>query len=88
MRIKKGYFLHKVGDECIVMQDTSAGVDFTNIINLNKTAEFLWHKLENKDFDKDIIARALLENYEVSETTAAADADKFAAQLRSAGVLE
>lgn len=88
MRIKKGYFLHKVGDECIVMQDASAGVDFTNIINLNKTAEFLWHELENKEFDKEIIEKILLDNYEVSEAQAAADADKFAGQLRSAGVLE
>lgn len=80
--------MHKVGDECIVMQDASAGVDFTNIINLNKTAEFLWHELENKDFDKEIIAKVLLDNYEVSEDKADADAEKFAAQLRSAGVLE
>lgn len=88
MKIRKGLFLHTIGDECIVMQDGSSNVDFSNILNLNPTAVFLWQAIGEEDFDDERIARMLTEHYEVSEEQARRDARAFIGMLKEAQVIE
>lgn len=86
MKIKKGLFLHNIGDECIVMQDGSSNVDFSNILNLNPTAVYLWKEIGEQEFDAAKIMQLLAEHYEVTEEQARRDAEKFVGMLEEAGV--
>lgn len=88
MKIKKGFILHRIGDEYIIMQDGSSNVDFSKVINLNKTSAMLWKAMENKDFDVNTLAKALTEHYEIDVTTAHRDAQKFIGSLQQEGVIE
>ena len=86
MRIKEGLFLHKIAEECIVMQDGSSNIDFSNIINLNPTAAFLWTEIEHQEFDTDRLVQILTEHYDVTEEQAYKDAEAFIKHLQEAGV--
>lgn len=86
MKIKTGLFLHKIGDECIVMQDGSSHIDFSKILNLNPTAEYLWEALVHKEFDTNKVALLLTDRYEVSEEQARRDAEEFIKRIQEAGV--
>lgn len=86
MKIKTGLFLHKIGDECIVMQDGSSHIDFSNILNLNPTAEYLWEALGHKEFDTSKVTLLLTDRYEVSEEQARRDAEEFIKRIQEAGV--
>lgn len=88
MRIRKGLFLHTIGDECIVMQDGSSNVDFSNILNLNPTAVYLWQALGEDDFDDERIVGMLTEHYDVTEEQARRDAHTFIGMLKEAQVIE
>lgn len=88
MKIRKGLFLHTIGDECIVMQDGSSNVDFSNILNLNPTAVYLWQAIGEEDFDAERIVRMLTEHYDVTEEQARRDAHTFIDMLQEALVIE
>lgn len=88
MRIKKGFSLHKIGNECIVIQDETLDIDFDCILNLNPTAVWLWEELENKEFDALRIAQMLTERYDVTEKRALLDAEEFVRRLQAADVIE
>ncbi len=87
MRIKEGLFLHKIGDECIIMQDGTSNVDFSNILNLNPTAAYLWTEIGNQEFDAGSITQMLTEHYDVTEEQASLDAAGFINKLKEAGVV-
>ncbi len=87
MRIKEGLFLHKIGDECIIMQDGSSNVDFSNILNLNSTAAYLWSTIGNLEFDTASVTKILTEHYEVTEEQARLDAEEFIRKLKEADVV-
>ncbi len=87
MRIKEGLFLHKIGDECIIMQDGTSNVDFSNILNLNPTAAYLWTEIGNQEFDADSITQMMTEHYDVTEEQARLDAADFIKKLKEAGVV-
>lgn len=88
MKIKEGLFLHKIADECIIMQDGTANIDFSNILNLNPTAAWLWTEIGNQEFDADKIVQMLTNHYEVTEEQARRDAEDFVKKLVEAGVTE
>lgn len=88
MKLKEGLFLHKIADECIIMQDGTASIDFNNILNLNPTAAWLWTEIGNQEFDADKIVQMLTDHYEVAEEQARRDAEAFIKKLAEAGVTE
>lgn len=61
MKIKPEFMLHQIGEEYIVMHDGSTNVDFSRIINLNRTAAYLWQRFRDEDFDVDALTAALTE---------------------------
>lgn len=87
MRIREGLFLHKIGDECIIMQDGSSNVDFSNILNLNPTAAYLWTTIGNQEFDAASITQIITEHYDVTEEQARLDVEDFIKKLKDAGVV-
>ena len=87
MKIKPEFMLHQIGEEYIVMHDGSTNVDFSRIINLNRTAAYLWQRFRDKDFDADALTAALTERYDVVPEQARHDAEAFIQSLQRCGIL-
>lgn len=87
MKIKPEFMLHQIGEEYIVMHDGSTNVDFSRIINLNRTAAYLWQRFRDKDFDVDALTAALTERYDVASEQARRDAEAFIQSLQRCGIL-
>lgn len=88
MKIKPEFMLHRIGEEFIVMHDGSTNVDFSRIINLNRTAAYLWQRFRDEDFDSVILARALTERYDVTSEQAHLDAEAFIQSLQHCGIID
>ncbi len=87
MKIKPEFMLHQIGEEYIVMHDGSTNVDFSRIINLNRTAAYLWQRFRDADFDVDALTAALTERYDVAPEQARRDAEAFIQSLQRCGIL-
>lgn len=87
MKIKPEFMLHQIGEEYIVMHDGSTNVDFSRIINLNRTAAYLWQRFCDADFDVDALTAALTERYDVVPEQARRDAEAFIQSLQRCGIL-
>lgn len=87
MKIKPEFMLHQIGEEYIVMHDGSTNVDFSRIINLNRTAAYLWQRFRDEDFDVDALTAALTERYDVVPEQARRDAEAFIQSLQRCGIL-
>ncbi|MBQ9742845.1 MAG: PqqD family protein [Ruminococcus sp.] len=86
MKIKENFMLRKVADCFVVVPVGAAVSEFNGMINLNDVGAFLWQLLENDTTEEDVV-KALLEQYDVDEATAAADVAKFISELRNADLL-
>ncbi len=87
MILKKDFALRQIADEWIVLPLAAETVNFNGMLNLNESGAMLWKVLE-QDCSKEALVRALLEEYEVSEEQAAADAEEFLNKLIEAGCIE
>ncbi len=88
MKIKEGFKMRKLGREYIVVAEGSSLVNFNRMISFNDTAASLWEALSGRDFEVEDIRRFILDNYEVDERTADADAAKLARDWADAGLIE
>ena len=87
MKIKEGFTLHELGDECIVIHDGRTNVNFDKLLSLNATAAYLWKEVEGKDFDAESLSKLLLEHYDVEEEVARRDAEALLAKWIESGVV-
>lgn len=88
MRIKDGFRLRDVMGHATVIGEGVAQVDFTKLIILNSSAEFLWKEIEGKEFDADSLASLLVEKYGIDLALAQKDAEAIASQWTEAGLTE
>ena len=87
MKITEGFLLRKVANQSIVMPMGKKAFDFNRAITLNETAAFLWTILEKEDVTKEQLKQKLRAEYDVDETTAENDIDKFLNKLRENGLI-
>lgn len=85
MKIKEGFKLRTLENEHVVLPE--GVVNFNKMVFLNRTAAFLWEKVEGKDFTIEDLTDLLVENYEVDEETAAKDAKALADKWTEAGLI-
>ena len=88
MRIKQGYKVREIAGENVVIMQGQGGVDMTRVIALNDSSILLWNNLLDIDFSIDDVKRILLENYEVEEAIAAADAKAWVEKMQQAALIE
>lgn len=73
MRVKKGFINRNVCGESVLLATGQENIDFTNIISLNETANFLWNELaQREDFTIDDMVELLTGEYEVEADEAKA----------------
>lgn len=86
MRFNSNIKLRDIAGERMLVVGTSTSVDLTKVVLLNKTAEFLWGALKEKDFSIEDVADLLTETYSIDKQTALNDAGKWADSMVKAGL--
>lgn len=87
MKIKENFALRQVAGTWVVLPLAEATLDFNGMLTLNESGLMLWHLLE-KGSDKESLAKALTEEYEVTFEQAFADVTEFVDKLEKAGCIE
>ena len=87
MKVKENFLLRKISDSYVVVPVGSAVIDFSGLVNLNESGALLFELLQKGAEESDLVA-ALLREYDVDETTAAADVKRFIKKVEDAGILE
>ena len=87
MKINTNYKVRNVAGENIVLLQGKMGGDMTRVVAFNETALLLWNELFGKDFTAADAARVLTEHYDVDETTAEVDAERWIQNLREGQLL-
>ena len=87
MKIKENFALRQVAGTWVVLPLAEATLDFNGMLTLNESGLMLWHLLE-KGSDKESLAKALTEEYEVTFEQAFADVAEFVDKLEKAGCIE
>ncbi len=86
MKIRSGFILRQVMDIYVVMGIGSEAYVPNQIMSVNEVGAFLWNILE-KGAEKRELVDSLTKEYDVDEQTAAADVEKFLAQLREKALI-
>ena len=86
VKLKEEFLLRQVADNWVVLPVGQTSVDFNGMLTLNESGALLWKALEQGG-DRENLAEALLEEYDVDRATALADVDEFLAKLQRAGCL-
>ena len=87
MRIKDGFNLKNVCGEFVIVATGRKNIDFSRLISLNASAAEVWEAVIGRDFEIDDVVKVLLDNYEVDEATARADAEKLVASWAEVGLV-
>ena len=74
MRIHQGLELREMCGEYIIIGTGVENIDFSKVVSLNESAAYLWNEVKDKEFSPEMLAALLIEQYEVEETVAMADA--------------
>ena len=88
MKTKNGFRLRTVCGENIIVAEGIKNIDFSRIISMNEPSAFLWQKVQDKEFDEDLLTNLLLEEYEVDEATARRDVETLVQKWFEAGIIE
>ncbi|NLG81171.1 MAG: PqqD family protein [Bacilli bacterium] len=86
MKIKTGYVLREVGNQCVVVPVGETAVTFNGIITLNKTGKYLWELLQ-EDVTVDDLVNGMLSKYDVTKEVATKDILEFLEVLRKHQIL-
>jgi Coenzyme PQQ synthesis protein D (PqqD). len=87
MKIKSGFMLRQIADTWVVVPLGERIVEFNGLISLSETGALLWKKLALGAEEQDLID-ALLQEYDVDETTAREDSLEFMKSIQEKGLLE
>jgi len=88
MRTKKGFNLHNVCGENVIVAEGIENIDFSKIISMNESSAYLWKAIADKDFSTEELAKLLTEEYEVDYDTALNDAQVLVGKWLEAGIIE
>ncbi len=88
MKIREKLKIREIAGEKIVILERAQQVDFTRVMVLNKTSEWLWNQLFGKEFDAKEVAGLLQSKYNVDESLAMADSLKWIETLKNNDAIE
>lgn len=87
MKIVDGFKLREVCGEFVVVPEGSKLVNFNKMLSLNGSAAFLWKAVEGKEFDVQMLADLLVDEYEIDSALALSDAGKILDKWVEIGVV-
>lgn len=88
MRLVEGFRLRDVMGQATVIGEGVGQVNFNKLITLNESAAFLWKAVEGKEFDVEMLASLLRNEYGIDADRARWDAEKILDQWVEIGLAE
>lgn len=88
MRLVEGFRLRDVMGQATVIGEGVGQVNFNKLITLNESATFLWKAVEGKEFDVEMLASLLRNEYGIDPDRARWDAEKILDQWVEIGLAE
>lgn len=88
MKIKETLKIREIAGEKIVILERGQQVEFTRVMVLNKTSEWLWNQLYGLEFDIEQVAGLLQSKYNVDESVALSDSLKWIETLKKNDIIE
>lgn len=87
MKTKSNFALRQVAGTWVVLPLGAAAAELSGMITLNETGVMLWKLLE-KGAERDELAKALTDEYNVTEDEALSDVDAFIEKLKKVQCVE
>ena len=87
MRINPDYILREIAGEYILVPSGDAAQNMNGLINLNRTAAFIW-KLAGEGLDDKQIVEKVLDGFEIDKETAEKDVHAILQKFVQAGMME
>lgn len=87
MKIKNRFISRQVAGNNVVVATGAQSKLFNGVIKLNESGLILWNKLVD-GADREVLVKAILDEYDIDEPTAKADVEKFLGVLNDAGAIE
>lgn len=88
MKIKEGFVLRTICGQNVISGEGTKNVNYSKLVSLNDSAAYLFKAVGREDFDAELLADLLLEEYEVDRETALRDAEKLCAEWKEIGIAE
>ena len=85
MRTKKGFRLHELGGDYVLIGEGD-GLD-DRMITFDEPTAYLWQNVRGKDFDVETLTQLLLNEYDVSEDIAREDAQATMDDWKEIGIV-
>ena len=85
-QLKPNFILQQVGDKAIAVAVDAK--DFSGLIRLNKSGEFVFRLLQSEAVSLDDIVAAMKEKYEGDESLMRSNAESIIAELEEKGLLK
>lgn len=86
MKLKDGFIMRQVAGQNVVIPSGDE-LNLNMMITLNDTGKFLWERLETGAEQEELVA-AVLDKYDVDETTAKSSVESFVGKLKENGFLD
>ena len=87
MKIKDGFILREIIGTWVIVPIGERIIEFSGLTTLNKTGAFLWQKLEN-EITKEELLKAVINEFEIDDTTAKKDVEEFVCELMYKGLIK
>ncbi|MFA6677273.1 MAG: PqqD family protein [Bacteroidales bacterium] len=88
MKIKDNLKIRNVaGENIVILQDQKVS-DMTKLLSLNATSKYLWEQLKGKDFEVEDVKKTLLDHWDIDDTLASQDAQKWVDLLKANGAIQ
>ena len=87
MKLNKNFVLRNIAGESMLIPVGEASGKVNGIISLNGSGVLIWNAL-SENFDRDLAARKLTEEYEVGFDKALEDVDAFIGRMSELGLVE
>lgn len=88
MRLNEGFGLRDVCGEKVLVAEGLENIDYSNLINLNETAAYLWENLCGKDFEVEDMVDLLMSEYDVEASVAFDDCSDLLKQWVKAKIVK
>lgn len=86
MKIKKELIKREIGGETILVPVGKTVYDSKGLFVINELGAFIWNLLPEAD-DEEVILKAILEEYDVSEQEAKKDLEEFLNTLKEMNII-
>ncbi len=87
MKLKNNCIIREISGEKVIIIQGDTGVNLTRVVSLNRTAELLWNRFSEIEFNSSDLAEYLTENFGIEYETAHRDSIKWITKMRDAGLI-